>query len=418
MNTSRSPQARGVQPFWHRLPNFFLYPFQPRVLAVFAALVAGTAVTGTLPMIGAIIVSLVLSLFLTKYGLDILARTAEGRLDAPPLDGETLLQGYELPFKLLAVFIAIGITAAIVATTFGWVMLIFIVAALFLLPASIMTLAFTRSLGQALHPGELVRMVRATGWGYVALLGCLFLLNGGSSTALQWLGSELPPDQLILLSSLLQYYFMFVMFHLMGYLLYQYHERIGYQPDAIAETADETDPERQVIQDFIDEENHAAAITELKRLIQRNPNDLELRMWLYRVARSAADDKTLLSQAGGLLEDLIDAGRVRDATEVYRTCQDIDAEARPARASDYLPLARMMLEANEPGRVLKLANGFHRNFPGSDETPPLYLLVAEVMADHRKQPDKACAVLDFIRRNFPDAREARRAETLRSALTG
>jgi hypothetical protein len=416
--TSRKPRSQGVQPFWHRLPNFFLYPFQPRVLLVFAGLVAATAVTGTLPLIGAIVVSIVLSLFLTKYGLNILARTAEGRLDAPPLDGETLLQGYELPFKLMAIFIVMGVAAAFVATTFGWVVLIFVFLALFLLPASIMTLAFTGSLGQAIHPGELFRMVRATGWGYVALLGCLFLLNGGSSTALHWLGAELPPDQLVLLSSLLQYYFMFVMFHLMGYLLYQYHDRLGYQPDAIAEVADETDPERQVIQDFIDADNHSAAITELKRLVRRNPNDLELRMWLHRLARTAADDQTLLTHAGGLIEDLIDTGRVRDATEVYRACQDIDAEARPARAADYLPLARMMVDANEPDRALKLANGFHRNFPDSDETPRLYFLVAQIMADHRKQPEKACAVLDFISRNFPHASEARRAESLRSALAG
>lgn len=415
MNGRRSAQ---ITPFWHRLPAFFLYPFHPRSLIVLVGLAVVTITAGTLPLLGALGTVLLLTLFLTKFTLDILARTAEGHLDPPPLDSETLSQGYELPFKLFGIYIAIGLATATVAFFLGWLAIIFFLIALFLLPASIMTLAFTRSLGQALDPGELFRMVKATGWGYVALLGCLLLLNGGSSTALQWFGQGLPPEQLAVLSMLLQYYFSFVMFNLMGYLLFQYHDRLGYEPLGDVDGAEETDPARATIQQFIDEENYPAAIAELKRLVQREDDNVDTRLWLHRVARTAGDERTLMGNAGGLIEDLIDAGRVRDATEIYRTCQDIDAQARPARAGDYYPLASMMLAANEPGRVLRLANGFHRNFPDSTELPRLYLMVAEVMAEHRQQPEQAQKLLDFIARRFPDHPEARKAANLRTALAG
>lgn len=405
-----------ITPFWYRLPAFFLYPFHPRSLIVLVGLAVMTVIAGSLPLFGMLAINLVATLFLTKFALDILARTAEGELDPPPLDGETIGQGYELPFKLLGIYIAIGIATFAVAMLFGWLAIIFFLLALFLLPASIMTLAFSRSLGQALSPGELFRMVRATGWGYVALLACLFLLNGGSSTALQWFGQGLPPQQLMALSMLLQYYFMFVMFNLMGYLLFQYHDRLGYEPLGHMDAAEPTDPAHATIQQFIDEENYDAAIAELKRLVQRDNNSLETRLWLHRVARAASDDRTLLGNAGGLIEDLIDAGRARDATEVYRACQDIDPQARPARASDYYPLANMMLSANEPGRVLRLANGFHRNFPDSEELPRLYLMVAQIMADQRQQPQQARKLLDFVARRFPNHPEARKAATLREAL--
>lgn len=416
MSTVAGKESR-ITPFWYRLPRFFLYPFHPRALIVLVGLAVITVVAGTLPPIGALVVSTGLAIFLTKYALNILARTAEGRLDPPPLDGETLLQDYSLPFKLIGIYIVIGVATFAIAMAFGWLAIVFFVLALFLLPASIMTLAFTRSLGQAISPGELFRMVRATRWGYVALLGCLFLLNGGASTALQWIGAGMPMQQLVVLSSLLQYYFMFVMFNLMGYLLYQYHDRLGYEPDAVVEVSGETDPERVTIQQFIDEENYPAALAELRRLVQREGNSVEPRMWLHRVARLAGDDDALLANAGGLIEDLIDAGRVRDATDVYRACQDIDPEARPARPGDYYPMARMMADANEPGRVLRLASGFHRSFPDHEELPQLYLLVAQIMAERKGQPEQACTILDYIARRFPECPEANRARSLRTALS-
>lgn len=419
MSTTISPGSvkRPVTPFWHRMPAFFLYPFHPRALLVFLLLVVVTiVVSGTTPLFAGL-ATLVLTLFLTKYALDILARTAEGHLDPPPLDGDTFLHGYELPFKLVGIYLAIGVISIALAMQAGPVIAVpFVVVALFLLPASIMTLAFTRSLRAALNPGELFRTVRGTGWGYVALLGCLFLLNGGSSTALQWLGRDMPSAQLFTLSLLLQYYFTFVMFHLQGYLLFQYHDRLGYEPEAVADTEEELDPTRKAIQQFIADENYAAAIAELRRLIGREPDDLELRFWLHRVSRAAGDDNSLLRNAGALIEELVDRNRVREATDIYRACQDIDSDARPSRATDYLPLARMLADARETSRALRLCNGFHRHFPDHADIAPLYLLVAEILHDRRGQPEKARPVLDYVAKRFPDRPEGKRAAAMRSAL--
>ncbi len=410
---------RRVTPFWHRLPQFFLYPFKPRTLAIFVGMVVITAAAGNMPPIGAALASIALTLFLTKFSLDILAHTAEGHMDPPPLDGETFLQGYALPFKLVGIFLVLGIALLIVGTVLGGLFaILLLLAALVLLPASVMTLAVTHSLAQAVHPGELIRTVQATGWGYVALLGCLFLLNGSASIALNWLAAGLPVEQLIALSLVVQYYFTFVMFHLMGYLLYQYHDHLGYEPEAGVNAAQDVDPRHAGIQEHIDAGNHAAAIEGLKRLIREEEDNLELRLWLHRLAVAAGDDRLVLARAGGLIEKLIDLGRVRDATEIYRTCQDLDPAARPRRPTDYFPLARMLFDANEPDRALRLANGFHRNFPDHPEMPPLYLLVAHILAEHKQQPEKARTLLDFIRRRFPDRPEARQAASLQSALAG
>lgn len=415
MSRDTHPRSR-VTPFWHRLPQFFVYPFHPRALIMLIGLTVIMAVTGGIAPIGGILVTLVATLMATKYAFDILARTAEGRLDPPLLDAETLLRGYGVPFKQVAVYIVIGGTTAIVGKVFGvWLALGFLAAALILLPASIMTLAFTGSLVSAIDPGTLLRTVRGTGWGYAALLGCLFLLNGGSSTALQWVGTGLPPAQLMVLSTLVQFYFTFVMFNLMGYLLYQYHDRLGYEPEAVAEQSAQIDPERQTIQAFIDDGNYAAAIEELKKVLRRD-QDPDTRLWLHRVANMAGDEATLMTNAGPLIETLIDRGRIRDATDVYRSCQDHDPEARPARPTDYLPMAQMMVQAGQPQRALKLANGFHRNFPDHPDVPALYLLVARILADTGGQPEQARKVLTYIARRFPEQPEARQAESLRAAL--
>jgi len=408
-------RAQRVKPFWHRFPAFFAYPFHPRALIVLVVVSAIPAFAAGETLLALAIV-LASTLVATKFAFDILARTAEGRLDPPRLDGETFTQGYLLPIKQIAIYFVIGITTGLLFLFVHPLLgVAFLFAALFLLPASIMTLAFSRSLAEALSPGTLIRTVRATGWGYVALLGCLFLLNGGASTALQWFGQGLPPAQLTVLASFLQFYFTFVMFHLMGYLLYQYHDRLDYQPEGL-EPAGETDPDRARIQAFIDEEKYDAAIAELRRLAQRD-EDPDLRMWLHRVATLAGDDRALLGNAGPLLEGLIDAGRVRDATSVYRTCQDVDPEARPARGTDYLPLARMLVDRGESGRALRLASGFHRSFPDHPDLPNLYLLVAHILAEDKGQPEQARTVLDYIVRRFPRRPEAQQAEALRAAIS-
>ncbi|MDZ7748086.1 MAG: hypothetical protein U5K43_03920 [Halofilum sp. (in: g-proteobacteria)] len=187
-----------IEPFWNRMPRFFLYALTPPALLVLVALaflnafllnLTGLGQFGLLLALGASLVALVFSV---KYGYDILERTAHGYLTPPPLDRETLLEGYELPFKQLGVIVALMLAGAAIGSVFPPAAVVFAIAAFALLPAIVMTLAIERSMASALNPAVLFRVAFSIGWPYFAVFALVLLLNGGSGTVMAMFGRELP----------------------------------------------------------------------------------------------------------------------------------------------------------------------------------------------------------------------------------
>ncbi|MFW5969484.1 MAG: hypothetical protein ACOCP9_02495, partial [Halofilum sp. (in: g-proteobacteria)] len=184
-----------IVPFWNRMPRFFLYPLTPPGLYVLLLLAVANATVldlmhaGGGGFIAGLVVSLVAAVFSIKYGYDILERTANGHTLPPRLNRDTLLDGYELPFKQIAVFIILGLVGwgiaillppALVVAGF----VVYGIAVVALLPAIIMTLALERSVSAALNPVTLFGIAFRIGWPYFAVLGLLIRLNGGAGTVM------------------------------------------------------------------------------------------------------------------------------------------------------------------------------------------------------------------------------------------
>ena len=426
MSARMRRQPVTITPFWNRMPRFFLYPLTPPglyVLLILAVINAGLldlAQSGSfLPMLA---LALVAGLFSIKYGYDILERTANGEALPPRLNRETLLEGYELPFKQLAVFLVLGFV--------GWGLALILppalalpglalygVAVLALLPAIVMTLALERSVGAALNPATLFGIAFRIGWPYFAVLGLLMLLNGGAGTVMSLFGQGLPVAARAFLGAFFQNLFFFTMMNLMGYLIFQYHDRVGYRPQTLADADDGWSELLDPVDEAIEAGDHAGAAQRLKTLIREHPERaIALRQQRHQVLRLADDEDTLIDNAGTLLGELVDASRMREATEVFIDITDIDPNLRPAREQDYEPLMNMLVQRGEYRRAVRMANGFHKEFPNSDSIPPLYLEVARIFSEFLQQPEKACRVAEFLVERFPDHPAAGRAKALRDAL--
>lgn len=428
LRTRRQPVT--ITPFWNRMPRFFLYPLTPPglyvllVLAVANATVLDVMQAGGFGFVTGLIVSVVAAVFSIKYGYDILERTANGHTLPPRLDRETLLDGYELPFKQIAVLILLGLAAWVMAiilppalTFVGFIIYGIAVAALF--PAIVMTLALERSVFAALNPATLFGIAFRIGWPYFAVLGLLFLLNGGAGTVMSLFGQELPLAAQAFLSTFFQNLFFFTMMNLMGYLIFQYHDRVGYAPDTLADADDGWGELLDPVDEDIEGGNYESAAQRLRSLIREHPDHaIELRQQRHQVLKLTDDEDAQVDNAGTLLSELIDANRLREATEVFIDITDIDPGLRPARETDYEPLMNMLVQRGEYRRAVRMANGFHKDFPESPFIPPLYLEVARIFSDFLQQPDKARQVADFLIKRFPDHPAAGRAQALRDALTG
>ncbi len=426
---ARMGQSRTViTPFWNRMPRFFLYPLTPPGLYVLFGLAVINAVLLDVTAAGAwyisFVISIVTGLFSIKYGYDILERTAHGELTPPRLNREILLEGYELPFKQLAIFILLGLFAFGLAlitprALAPLVMIPYVVAVLVLFPAIVMTLALERSVFAALNPAILFGIAFRVGWPYLAVLGLLVLLNGGSATVMSLFGRNLPVPAFVFLNTFAQNLFWFAMMHLMGYLLYQYHDRLGFEPLALAQEDDGWGEIMAPVEEALDSGDHALAAQRLQGMIRDYPDDaLELRHRRHQILKLADDGDSLIDNAGHLLAGLIDANRLREATEVYIDITAVDPDLRPGREGDFEPLLNMLVQRGEYRRAVRMVNGFHKAFPDSELTPPLYFEIARLFSEQLDQPAKVRQIADYLSTAFPDHPATQRACALRDAVSG
>jgi hypothetical protein len=418
-----------ITPFWNRMPRFFLYPLTPPGLYVLLLLAFANATVLDLMQAGGggfasgLVVSIVAAVFSIKYGYDILERTANGHTLPPRLNREILLDGYELPFKQIAVFIVLGLVAwgmaillppALILVGF----ILYGIAVLALFPAIVMTLALERSVSAALNPATLFGIAFRIGWPYFAVLGLLTLLNGGAGTVMSLFGQGLPLAAQAFLGAFFQNLFFFTMMNLMGYLIFQYHDRVGYAPDSLADQDDGWGELLDPVDEAIEAGDYATAAQQLRSLIREHPDHaIALRQQRHQVLKLTDDEDAQIDNAGTLLSELIDANRLREATEVFIDITAIDPTLRPARETDYEPLMNMLVQRGEYRRAVRMANGFHKDFPESSSIPPLYLEVARIFSDFLQQPDRARQVADFLIQRFPDHPVSGRARALRDALT-
>lgn len=420
----RRKQAR-IEPFWNRMPRFFLFGFTPPVIYVLLglALINALLVDYTLSVQGghiiAALVTLLVFLFSQKYGFHILERTAHGYPGGPALDRETLLDHYEMPFKLIGIWIVIilaGLLLVIAASPY--LLIPYGLMVFLLMPAVLMTLAVENSMGQALNPAALARVAFSIGWPYLMTVGLFFLLNGGAGTVMGLFGQGLPPGARAFLGGLSQHYFWFVNMHLLGYLVYQYHERVGFSPGGLAEQDDGWGDVLAPVEEHIEAGQYEAAADRLKAMLPEYPEHaIWLRQKRHTVLKLTERTNQLLDNGGKLLAALVDANRMREATEVYIDLTDIDPAVRPGRETDYEPLLDMLVQRGEYQRAVRMANGFHKDFPGSQSIPPLYLQVARIFLEFLDQPAKARQIAEFLIRRFPDHPAATRARALRDAVT-
>ncbi len=95
----------------------------------------------------------------------------------------------------------------------------------------IILLVTTGSLLHALNPLMFVPLVTRIGWGYLLMYFFLFLLASAPAIAGQYIMQFFPVDMHLLLYSFAESYYTIVSYHMMGYVILQYHDQVGYQVD-------------------------------------------------------------------------------------------------------------------------------------------------------------------------------------------
>ena len=401
-----------IEPFWQRLPAIFAWPLQRTPLLFMLALSGlGLLVAFLLggSLFGWLLGNVVLYAVFLKYAYVVLENTAQGHLEPEPITWHVLADELELPFKqFFILFLIAAINDSLYRTGGGGLMLAGLFLTTLLLPASIMVLAIERRLLAAINPIILIDVMRRIGMPYLLLWLFLFLLISGLNETGAYLYHYLPVAFAMPLDGLLGNYVTLVVFHLLGYTLYQYHEALGVPiheavaaPPAPAGNAAVPGPLREV-EILFHEGRHDAARERLLALIGQEPGNMLYRERLHRLLINLGDRDGLRRHSGEYVSRLLLHGKPSEALRVFTECYRVDREFKFGDARQRHRMAELLANNGQDRAALALLNNLHRDFPQYPGVPDAYRLVARLLSEKFNQDDRARQVLDFIEQRYPD----------------
>lgn len=407
----------AIVPFWNRLPAFALYPLQGGALLALLAFVALMTLAGYVPFIGWLLVGL-LWLAALKQAFEMLLATANGRMETPDVnlavgDGTVLryvlLQLTLILLPLLLGFL-VGPTPAFLAQVLLGV----------LMPAATIGLAISESLRVALNPEYLWRIASRIGWPYLAVVGLSLVIHASAANADALLVRWLPGPLASIAGTAFALWALFATFHLMGYLIWQYHETLDYVPEApltpgaLPATRDAALLER--VEGLIASGEVDAALTHLRDEINERAVDLPVHELYRRALKLKGDDEALLAHAKLMLQALIVGRQDRKALALIRESFALDPAFAPFETGDAERLAQVALHAGQTDLALALLGGLIEAHPDHPQLPHWALQASDLTLRRGEDPARAERWLSAAETRCADDELRRRLAAQRLAL--
>ena len=400
------PPSR-IERIWENPRARLGYPLQAGALGTIALFAALRVIEAApISMIIILVVHIVLTASFYRYAVEVLLSTAEGKRTAPEfaIAVDDQLAVDQMKLQLLLYVIAVLGQAGWGGDTGLW---LFPLIAAVIAPAATLSLAIDRGLLRALNPWVWIQIINAFRGGYflvVALLFCGFGLR-------LWLadGFGILPSVLALpLTWLVNNYLTVLGFHLMGYLVYQDHERIGYQlrPDPVLPSRQEReDPDRALIDRALamaDAGQLAAAITSLRATIDQRGGTQALHE-AYRGLLSRAGDAEELARHGQQYLLVLMAQRAFPrAVAMLIDCQARDPGFCPSTPEDLLALAEQASQRGQQQAAIGLLENALTRFPKHRLGPSWALLAARLLVDRLGRVEQAQGLLKAACARYPE----------------
>jgi hypothetical protein len=390
----------GLAPYHERWPEILRYPLQMAALSTIVAIAVAHIVTH-FPL-GFILDLLVWAAFF-QYAFEVLRWSANGHADAPEFPF-TVSAGVGRYATLLFVLVNVAIVLLIVYVSPAMA-LVFGIAMMFAMPAMMMILALEEGLARALNPVAWLLIGARIGHTYFVLVGFFVAALFVQSLVASWLASLLPGFVVTPLAYIVVNYLMIANFHLIGSVIHDQRETLGYSGHMQLQDAPKVDAARAII----DAARHAAASGDarsaadlLKEEIKAHPQMLplhdEYRHWLQQL-----DAKAELTQHGrSYIPLLLAQDRDRRAVEVARECQLLDPAFALDKAEDVTRLAHDAADAGHAQLALNLLVGFHKRFRNHPDIGRNYLLAAKLLAEKMNKEMQARAMLNQIKLTLPN----------------
>lgn len=389
--------GESVEPFWRRLDKSFSYPMTKQTLFLILVASVVSALGASMEGLQSFFILFVVTAVTTKYGFLCLQQTAAGNMDAPDVS-EAYLGGVKLIFHIVMIVLGIAFMVLAMANVLGQTAAIaFSVFWLCCLPAVFINYARFEEIGSAINPVEVVRLVLQLRGAYLLLLLFITIMVLSVGTLNQLFDGE---DVLSAsLQGIVSYYYWLVIFHLMGYLLFQKQRVLGYVSRLDSDGDVHNRSEKRHTMARIEVLSKEGIFTELnsefKAAIKKHPDDIGIYDsyfdYLCALRKTTELNKFWLAY----LDRLDKCGRMSQVAGLLLRILHVAPDYLPASAEVRFKLAGILLKQGKPALSVRLINRLHRDHPGFEQLTEAYLLMAdalEELPEKQVQADK-CRLL-------------------------
>lgn len=398
MTTVHAP----IEPFWQRLRAISLYPAHLAALSTIVGLAVCHLVL-YLPF--GWLLDLLVWVSIYKYAFECLRTSANGQLEPPELSVgvEDDLGWKQIALQVL--FIVFGVLGLILLGPVGGVLLVLFLGVSF--PGAVMSLAMEESLLRALNPGRWLAISTRLGWPYLAVAALCLVIFFSQAYAQSFVAAFLPAFLALIVTGFIAHYAIVATFHLMGYLIYQYHAEVGYEPVPAAvplrRVAD--DPDQALLDEAAqlvrDGQPDAARERIGEQLRTRSGSDALHTQYRKLLALGGRRDEQL-RHGREWISILLAQDKDRRAVDVARECLELDPAFELAQPDQVARVAQKALDAGASQVALKLVTGFHKRYPKHRDIPHNYLLAAKLLAERMGKDAEARALLEQLARAYPE----------------
>jgi hypothetical protein len=217
----------------------------------------------------------------------------------------------------------------------------------------------------------------------------------------------LPRFIALIMVSVIANYALVMTFHLMGYLIYQYHDAVGFEPEApqVLRPLAKPDPDQELLDEaaaLVRDGDPERATALLRGHLHSRGGTPAVHTQYRKLLALANDRDALLHHGHEYLNVLMAQGKDRLALGLVRECKALDPAFNPTDAGQVTQLAKLAAQGGEARLALSLLSGFHNRFPKSPDIPQNYLLAAILLHERMNQDEQAHALLTDLKGNYPD----------------
>jgi tetratricopeptide (TPR) repeat protein len=292
-----------------------------------------------------------------------------------------------------------------------------------LTPAMIIILTVNDSLLQAINPVYFLGMAVRIGPAYLLMFFFLALLYGAPAMLGNMVMDYLPQGMQIFIFAAAKNYYTLVSYHLMGYVMFQYHERLNYDVDreaflkntvktnlsapGVPVAGGGTDPDSPEAQ-LLKEAKHLTqdgkldeAITLIQtRVDLETLSDKALAEHYLKLLQIRKNDVALLKVAPRFLSMFVTGNDKQKAVPLYNACVALDA----GFTADALVLFKIGTWLNNEGKSKEAIAAFNKlikNHPQDPLLPKTFFTAAQIFNEKLKNHTKAKQILAVILKRFP-----------------